>query len=121
MSVQDEYDAQDLLHALLFIHFEDVRAEEWSPSYCGKSSRMDFLLNREQIVVEVKKTRDGLGARELGTQLIEDIARYQVHPDCHALVCFAYDPEQLVANPRGLETDLSRDGPFPVRVYIRPK
>ena len=121
LSVHDEYDAQDLLHALLFLHFEDVRAEEWSPSYAGKSSRLDFLLKREQIVVEVKKTRENLGAREVGTQLIEDIARYQSHPDCRALVCFVYDPEGLVANPRGLETDLGRDSPFPVKVYIRPK
>jgi hypothetical protein len=121
LSVHDEYDAQDLLHALLFLHFEDVRAEEWSPSYAGKSSRLDFLLKREQIVVEVKKTRESLGARELGTQLIEDIGRYQSHPDCRALVCFVYDPEGLVANPRGLEADLGRGKPFPVKVYIRPR
>jgi len=106
LDVHDEYDVQDLLHALLFIHFEDVRTEEWTSSYAGKSSRVDFLLKREQIVVEVKKTRDGLGAKEVGNQLLEDIARYQSHPDCKALVCFVYDPEGLVANPRGLENDL---------------
>lgn len=121
LSVHDEYDAQDLLHALLFLHFEDVRAEEWSPSYAGKASRLDFLLKPEQIVVEVKKTRERLGAREVGAQLIEDIARYQSHPDCRALVCFVYDPEGIVSNPRGLERDLGRDNPFPVKVYIRPR
>jgi hypothetical protein len=119
--VQDEYDVQDLLHALLWLEFEDIRAEETTPSYAAKSSRMDFLLKRERIVVEVKKTRVGLGAKEIASQLIEDIDRYKVHPDCKTLVCFVYDPEGLVANPRGVETDLSREeGPFPVHVLIRP-
>ena len=82
---------------------------------------MDFLLKGERIVVEIKKSRSGLGAKEVGTQLIEDIERYKTHPDCTLLVCFVYDPEGLVANPRGIENDLNRDGdPFPVRVLIRP-
>jgi hypothetical protein len=44
LDVKDEYDAQDLLHAMLRIFFKDVRPEEWTPSYAGSSSRMDFLL-----------------------------------------------------------------------------
>ena len=42
--MEDEYDVQDLFHALLTIYFEDIRKEEWSPSYAGGASRMDFLL-----------------------------------------------------------------------------
>jgi hypothetical protein len=121
LSVTDEYDVQDLMHALLWLHFEDIRPEEWTPSYAGKSSRMDFLLKREQIVVETKKTRPTLTAKEIGTELIEDIARYEKHPDCRGLICFVYDPDGFVANPRGIESDLARDEPFPVRVLIRPK
>jgi len=121
LSVADEYDVQDLLHALLWLHFEDVRAEEWTPSYAGKASRMDFLLKTEQIVVETKKTRPSLTAKEVGSELIEDIARYEKHPDCSALVCFVYDTDGFVANPRGVENDLDRNEPFPVRVFIRPK
>jgi hypothetical protein len=121
LSVTDEYDVQDLLHALLWLHFEDIRPEEWTPSYAGKSSRMDFLLKREQIVVETKKTRPTLSAKEVGTELIEDIARYERHPDCRALICFVYDPDGFIGNPRGIEADLERNEPFPVRVLIRPK
>ena len=121
LDVQDEYDVQDLVHSLLLLHFSDVRPEESTPSYAGKASRMDFLLKRESIVVEAKMTRTGLGAKEVSSQLIEDIERYKVHPDCKALVCFVYDPAGFIANPRGIESDLSRDGdPFPVRVLIRP-
>ncbi|GLR97208.1 hypothetical protein GCM10007858_48480 [Bradyrhizobium liaoningense] len=44
LEVEDEYDVQDLFHALLIIYFDDIRKEEWSPSYAGGASRMDFLL-----------------------------------------------------------------------------
>lgn len=33
LDVADEYDLQDLLHAILLIEFDDVRSEEWTPSY----------------------------------------------------------------------------------------
>jgi hypothetical protein len=82
LDVTDEYDVQDLLHALLRVFFDDVRPEEWTPSYAGKSSRMDFLLPTEELLIEAKKTRQGLGAKELGSELIEDIARYRAHPCC---------------------------------------
>jgi hypothetical protein len=121
LDVQDEYDVQDLMHALLLLHFADIRPEEYTPSYAGKSSRLDFLLKRESIVVEAKMTRTGLGVKEVSSQLIEDIERYRAHPDCKALICFVYDPGGMIANPRGIESDLNRDeGPFPVRVLIRP-
>lgn len=121
LNVADEYDVQNLLHSLLTIHFDDIRPEEWTPSYAGKGSRMDFLLKDYKIVIEVKKTRSGLTGKEVGTQLIDDIARYQQHQDCETLLCFVYDPEGLIGNPRGLENDLSKDnGKIKVRVYIRP-
>lgn len=120
-TVEDEYDVQDLMHALLRIDFDDVRAEEWSPSYAAGASRIDFLLKRERIVLEIKKTRPSLKARELADQLMVDIARYARHPDCEALVCFVYDPELRIGNPAALEDDLSgtREG-RDVRVIIAP-
>lgn len=64
-------------------------------------------------------TRQGLGDRELGNQLIEDIERYRSHPDCGALVALVYDPDRRLENPRGIEEDLSgeREGLL-VRVVI---
>jgi hypothetical protein len=80
------------------------------------------VLKQEQVIVEVKKTRPTLKAKELGEQLIIDIARYQVHPDCKLLYCFVYEPDGYIKNPQGIENDLSRsDDPFPVKVFIAPK
>ena len=120
--VEDEYDTQDLLHSLLHIYFDDIRPEEWTPSYAGSCSRVDFLLKEEGIIIEVKKTRKTLKAKQIGEQLIVDIQRYQVHPNCKKLVCFVYDPEGWVSNPRGLENDLAKKADdFTVKVIIVPK
>jgi hypothetical protein len=107
--------------AALTSSIDDIRPEEWTPSYAGAAARMDFLLKNEQLVIEVKKTRSGLGAKEAGNQLIEDIARYQTHPDCAMLFCFIYDPDGSIANPRGIEKDLSQErDDLTVQVMIRP-
>ena len=121
LDVTDEFDSQDLLRSLLSVHFDDIRLEEWTPSYAGKSSRMDILLKDFKIVIELKKTRSGLGEKLIGDQLIEDIARYQTHPDCETLLCFVYDPEGLIGNPKGMESDLSKENEkLKVRTFIRP-
>lgn len=122
LEIHDEYDVQDLLHGLLRIDFDDVRPEEWTPSYAGASNRMDFLLKEDEIAIEVKMTRNGLKDKELGEQLIIDIAKYQSHPNCKCLYCFVYDPDGNVRNPRGLEKDLAELGRgFQVKVFIRPE
>lgn len=122
LDVNDEYDVQDLMHALLRLHFDDVRPEEWVPSYAGAASRTDFLLPQIDTVVEIKKTRQGLNAKVVGEQLIIDIARYKRHPQCRRLLCFVYDPEGRIANPTGIENDLNKgDHGIEVRVSILPK
>ncbi len=122
LEIKDEYDVQDLFHALLFTAFDDIRKEEWTPSYAGSASRIDFILKQDRIAIETKKTRKGLGTKELGEQLLIDIQKYKVHPYCQTLFCLVYDPEDLIVNPRGIENDLS--GPksgLDVQVFITPK
>lgn len=121
LDIEDEYDVQDLFHALLTLEFNDIRPEEWAPSYAGGASRIDFLLKQEQIIIEIKKTRKALKAKDIGEQLIIDIERYKVHPNCKILICFVYDPDGWIANPRGIENDLNggHEG-IDVKVIIAP-
>jgi hypothetical protein len=122
VAIADEYDVQDLMRAILWLHFDDVRPEEWTPSYAGNCSRMDFLLKREKIVVEVKMTREKLDQKAVVNQLAEDKQRYRAHPDCQTLVCFVYDPGGRCHNPTALEDDVtSRDASFQVVVIVAPK
>lgn len=122
LEITDEYDVQDLMHALLRIFFDDVRTDERTPSYAGGSAYMDFLLKDNSVVIETKKTREGLKDREVGNQLIEDIARYKEHPSCRTFFCFVYDPDELIANPRGIERDLTRkEGDLQIVVFVAPR
>ena len=70
---------------ILSLHLDDLRAEEYTPSPAGGASRFDFLLKDEQTVIEVKKTRASMKAKDLGEELIIDRARYERHPDCKTL------------------------------------
>lgn len=122
LTMEDEYDVQDLLGAVLRLHFDDVRAEEWNPSYGGRSSRSDFLLKPERVVVEVKMTRKGLDDRKVIEQLTVDREQYARHPDCSTLVCVVYDPDRRIGNPTAIETDLShKDGPLRTVVIVTPR
>lgn len=119
LKVQDEYDVQDLFHVVLRAFFCDVRPEEWTPSYAGASKRMDFLLKKQQTVVETKMTRAGLNQLKLSEELTIDIAYYQQHPDCMSLFCFVYDPGHHIANVAVLENDMSRKhNDLMVRVHV---
>ena len=121
ISISDEYDVQDLLHALLLIFFDDVRPEEWTPTYAGGALRMDFLLKEIDTVIEVKKTRPSMSSKDLGEQLIIDIEKYQTHPNCKQLCCFVYDPEGILGNPIGIKNDLESAHEGFLKVYIKPE
>lgn len=120
--IEDEYDVQYLFAALLETRFEDIRLEEWGQSYAGKATRVDFFLKNESVLFETKMTRDGLTDGKLGEELIIDINHYKQRSDCKALVCFVYDPNHRLKNPRGLENDLSKQHDhLSVKVIIRPQ
>jgi hypothetical protein len=123
LSFNSEYDIQDLLHSQLRPWISDIRPEEYTPSYAGSSTRMDFLLPAYKIVLEMKRIRDKSHASKVGDELIIDIEHYRCHRDCDHLWCVIYDPRLLVQNPKGLISDLegtrnSEDGAVQVKVFV---
>ena len=123
LSFESEYDIQDLLHALLRPWVADIRPEEYTPSYAGSSTRMDFLLPAHSLVLETKLIRDSAHGRQVGDELIIDIEHYRRHPKCDRLWCVIYDLNHLIPNPNGLITDLeghrtTPDGSLSVRVFV---
>jgi hypothetical protein len=92
LDVGDEYDVQDLFHALLTIYFDDIRKEEWAPSYAGGSFTHGFSFARNW---DRRRDQDDAAKsvhKQLGEQLIVDIAKYKSHPACSTLFCVVYDP-----------------------------
>lgn len=123
LSFSTEYDVQDLLHALLRPWVADIRPEEFTPSYAGSSTRMDFLLPKHKTVIELKFVRDRGHAKKIGDELIVDIDHYQRHPDCSYLWCIVFDQEHYLTNAEGLRNDLegqrsTKDGSVCVRLLV---
>jgi hypothetical protein len=122
IKIDDEYDVQDLLHALLTLYFDDIRSEEFTNSSAGRNSRIDFLLKREKVMIEVKKTRQGLQDRKLGDEIKIDISSYK-YPEASTLVFFVYDPDALIQNANAIIDDLENlsKEELSVRVFIYPR
>ena len=122
LTFSSEYDIQDILHALLRPWVSDIRPEEFTPSYGGSSTRMDFLLPAHKTVIEMKLVRDAAHAKRIGDELIIDVDHYRRHPGCGILWCVVYDPEHLVRNPESLKdlegSRTSKDGMVEVKVLV---
>ena len=122
LEVADEVDAQDLLHALLRFQFDDISTDEWTPGYTNGVQRTTFLLNHDRLAIVVKKTRAGLSLKDLGDQVRTDIERHRTHGRCTHLMCFIYDPDGRIGNPRGLEREFSSTSEhLSVDVVVAPK
>ena len=115
----DEYDVQDLFNALLQPWVKDIRPEEYTPSYAGTSSRMDFLLQQHDIVCEIKFVRDATHARKIGDELTIDVAHYRQHPKCKKLYALIYDANEQIPNPDSVMSDIeSIAESLEVKVFI---
>jgi hypothetical protein len=105
--VQDEKDLEDLLRALLPLHFDDVRPQARTPRYAA-GTRTDFLLAPERIAVTAKFARADVREARLAEQLREDAAHYLARGGCRTLVGFVYDPEGVLRDPQGLAAACAR-------------
>lgn len=85
--VVDERDLEDLVRALLPLHFDDIRPECRTPSYATRT-RTDFLLAPEGIALTIKLAQPGLVE-----QVAEDKAYYRAQRKGRTLIVFVYDPE----------------------------
>jgi hypothetical protein len=101
--VEDERDLEDLLRAVLPLHFDDVRPEGRTPAY-APSTRTDFLLPSEGAAVIAKRALVGLGESQMAGHLQEDVDYYAKRGKCGTLLCLVYDPERLLVDPARLET-----------------
>jgi hypothetical protein len=119
----DEYDLQDIFGLVLKCLYTSVKDEEWTPSYGGSSSRIDFVIEDCETAAELKLAREN---HKVGDELIVDIARYRSRADVRTLVCFVYDPEgHLRRDAAEIEKTLSGthtqdNESIAVRVVIRP-
>jgi hypothetical protein len=121
---RDEYDVQDVFGTIIKCCYEDVRDEEWTPSYAGRSKKIDFVVADIRTAAELKRARNG---QDVARELAEDIMFYKRKEGVDTLVCFVYDPDNIFRKDAAqIEKDLSghhtQDGhSLDVIVIIRPR
>jgi hypothetical protein len=96
--VVDERDLEDLLRALLPLHFDDIRPECRTPRYSAVT-RTDYLLAKEGIAITVKMMGADVRVSQLIEQLREDADYYRRERKCRILIGFVYDPEMKTPEP----------------------
>lgn len=118
--IKDEKDAQDLFHALLWLHFEEVLVEEPMESVAGGTTFIDFLLPNERIGIELKNGKRG--RTTLRREINDDRNNYGKHSRCDKLIVFVYDPDNNIRNIPAFERHLSgvTDG-VEAKTYVLPK
>lgn len=121
LTINDEYDVQDLLHALLHLNFDNIKKEEPTPSDAGNSKKIDFLIKDINTGIEVKHTRTTLKENKIGDELKIDLESYFKHPDCKNLIFFIYDPDGLIGNRDGFKEEIEEKGKNNIKVFIEPK
>jgi len=122
ITINDEYDVQDAMLAILKLFVDDIRPEDYVPSYAGGNSRVDFLLPQHGVIIETKMTNKHLSDKQVGEQLIIDFERYKQKDDYDHLVCFVYDKGSHITNPYGLISDLEKlsNNDMRMTVFISP-
>jgi REase_DpnII-MboI len=118
--INDEKDAQDLFHSLLWLHFDEVLVEEPMESVAGGTTFIDFLLPNERIGIELKN--GNRGRTTLRKEINDDRANYGKHSRCDKLIVFVYDPNNSIRNIPAFERHLSgiTDG-VEAKTYVLPK
>jgi len=99
--IEEERDLEDLVRALLPLHFDDIRPESRTPRYSA-NKRRDFVLAGQNIAITVKLVVPSFRDPEITRQLEEDTAYYARHTS-KTLMVFIYDPEGQLREPAALE------------------
>lgn len=101
--VENEYDFQDLLFALLRSVFEDAQREEWTPKQAGSAKRIDMVIPSAEAVIETKFIRDRAHGKVVADELRVDFESYHGHQYCRNLIAVCLDPDVHISTPLNLK------------------
>jgi hypothetical protein len=116
--IEEQRDLEDLVRALLPIHFDEICLEGRTPHY-DTGTRTDFLLHAGAVALTAKLVGRDRDERRLAAELEEDAAYYQKRTGCRTLVCLLFDLEGRLADRLRLEAVWSRaHGDLTVRCVL---
>ena len=121
-TINDDWDCQYLFRSILAAYFSDVRIEEWNPSVAGSSSRCEFFLKEQRLMIELKYVRKPEDQKTIKGALLTDFADYGANSEVDHVIALIYDPSHQLPAPVQLQKDLSGDakGLRRVQVIVSP-
>lgn len=94
LCIENEYDLQRMVYAAISVLFPDVRIEEVEDSG-HHMIRKDIVLDKEDIAIELKCTRNSMTERDLS----EEIAADMIHYGNKIVFFYIYDKENCIQSP----------------------
>ena len=122
--IADEYDVQDLLYVILKSVYPKLIAEDPISKVGSKSTKIDLILREQGILIEVKIINVmGNSENKIIDDLKKDIESYHVCQWLKILICFVYDPQNLIKdnhNFKQLEAPRTKnEHTFDVKIVIQ--
>lgn len=120
ITINDEYDVQDLLYFSLKSVFPEIKYEDDTSNYGGSAKRLDFYLRDEGIIIEVKHI-DKADDKKYTKQMKEDLQSYHVVNLLKEIIFFIYAPNAIqdINNFNELEGEQTIQGKtFNVKVIV---
>jgi len=110
LALTDEYDVQDLFHALAIPVVPDLVQEDPAAKVAGKASRLDFTSRSARLGLEMKHVKDSAHAVRVRAEVLLDESTYHAHPYVDAVIVFVHDPERHIPpeDRPAFEGDLSQ-------------
>ena len=96
LTVSDEYDVQDVLHAVLRAHLKYSVQEDPLPKVAGaKSGRADLSIEELGILIEIKYVRGPADQKRLFEEFSQDLVLYSRWPHLRTLLFLVYNSADL--------------------------
>lgn len=122
IKIEDEYDVQDILYVVLKSVFPTMKYENPLAKHGGTSTRLDFVLMEEGIIIEVKQiTVKEKNDKKFINQMKIDLESYHVLDYLQTIIFFIYAPNAIqdIDNFKELEGERSIKGKsFDVKVIV---
>lgn len=102
--IENEYDLQRMLYALLVPVFPMIRQEVESNNGYG-GMRADLYLQEQDVIIETKCTRGSMNEKKLTEELGADGFHYQAN----IIFFFVYDKNNIIKNPDAFKAAFARE------------
>lgn len=106
-TIDDEYDVQDLLYAILKPLIPDLNEENPTPKSAGDSGRIDLCSKENSFIIEIKYAKDKDRSKKLALECRDRILKYKDYPGLKWMLLFFYDPQHSIDDRHNFQNELS--------------